>query len=117
MALIGYARCSRISGETRLQRDALRRAGVSVIFEEHVSAVADRPALWRAMSALQPGDVLVVWKLDRLARSLRDLLELLESLDKMAVVSDRSQSPLIRRQRSASLWCRCWARLRSLSGD
>jgi DNA invertase Pin-like site-specific DNA recombinase len=80
MALIGYARVSTVDQETRLQRDALTRAGVSTVFEEKASAARRRPVLEAALSSVRNGDVLVVWKLDRLARSLRDLLTVLERL-------------------------------------
>jgi DNA invertase Pin-like site-specific DNA recombinase len=80
--LVGYARVSTSDQETRLQRDALRRAGVTRVFEEKMSAVRQRPELERCLSSLCSGDVLVVWKLDRLARSLRDLLDILERLAK-----------------------------------
>lgn len=78
--LIGYARVSTVDQETRLQRDALRRAGVGVIFEEKASAAGRRPRLEACLHRVARGDVLVVWKLDRLARSLRDLLTILERL-------------------------------------
>jgi DNA invertase Pin-like site-specific DNA recombinase len=80
MRLVGYARVSTSDQETRLQRDALRRAGVDYIYEERASAVAKRPQLERCLASMQPGTILVVWKLDRLARSLRDLLTILERL-------------------------------------
>lgn len=79
--LVGYARVSTMEQDTRLQRDAFRRSGVRRVFEEKASAVGDRPVLDQCLSSLRPGDVLVVWKLDRLARSLRDLLELLDALE------------------------------------
>lgn len=78
--LVGYARVSSVVQETRLQRDALKGAGVRIIFEEKASAVGKRPVLRECLASLNRGDVLVVWKLDRLARSMRDLLDLLERL-------------------------------------
>lgn len=78
--LVGYARVSTTDQETRLQRDALRRAGVVRVYEEKASAAGRRPELERCLSSLSGADVLVVWKLDRLARSLRDLLNILERL-------------------------------------
>lgn len=78
--LIGYARVSTNEQETRAQLDALRRAGVRKVFEEKTSSVGPRLELQRALASMKPGDVLVVWKLDRLARSLKDLLHLLEAL-------------------------------------
>lgn len=80
LVLVGYARVSTLDQDTALQLDAFAVAGVGQVYMEKVSAVARRPELQRALSALQPGDVLVVYKLDRLARSLRDLLGLLERL-------------------------------------
>lgn len=78
---IGYARVSTADQELTLQLDALRLAGCAEIFEEKASGSNRlRPALDEALAALKPGDVLVVWKLDRLARSLRDLLNVLEEL-------------------------------------
>lgn len=79
--MVGYARVSTSEQDTRLQRDAFKRAGVRRIFEEKASAVGDRPVLRDCLRRLKPGDVLVVWKLDRLARSLRDLLDLLDLLE------------------------------------
>jgi len=79
--LIGYARVSSVHQETRLQLDALKRAGVRKVYQEQQSAVKHRPQLEAALAALRPGDVLVVWKLDRIARSLRNLLEVLAMLD------------------------------------
>lgn len=79
--LVGYARVSTSEQETRLQRDALKRAGVRLVFSEKTSSVGSRPELQRALGHMRRGDVLVVWKMDRLARSLKDLLGLLERLD------------------------------------
>ena len=79
--LIGYARVSTEDQSLGMQIDALIRAGVDEadIFQEHVSGVAKRrPRLAAARKALRPGDTLVVWRLDRLGRSLRDLLDQLE---------------------------------------
>lgn len=76
--LVGYARVSSTEQETALQRDALARAGVERVYEEKRSAVRRRPQLELALSALSSGDVLVVYKTDRLARSLVDLLHIIE---------------------------------------
>jgi len=78
---IGYARVS--TGEQNLdpQKDALEEAGCERIFTDEVSgAKSKRPGLEEAMSHLRKGDCLVVWKLDRLGRSLKDLIEKVESL-------------------------------------
>lgn len=74
MCLVGYARVSTQDQDTALQRDALHRAGVSRLFTESGSGVGPRPQLQCALQSLRPGDTLVVWKLDRVARSLSDLL-------------------------------------------
>ena len=81
--LIGYARVSTTEQETRVQLDALRRAGVRRVFHEKTSGVGPRPQLQQALASMVAGDVLVVWKLDRLARGLKDLLQLLEALQHM----------------------------------
>lgn len=80
--LIGYARVSTIEQETRLQLDALRRVGVHTVFTEKASSVGPRPELRKAMNSMSSGDVLVVWKMDRIARNLKDLLVLLDQMEK-----------------------------------
>lgn len=79
--LLGYARVSTLEQETALQLDALRRAGVRRVYEEKRSAVAIRPELDAVLRALRPGDVLVVYKVDRLARSLSNLLAILRRIE------------------------------------
>jgi len=80
--LIGYARVSTGEQNLALQRSALEAAGCEHVFEDRgvSGALAKRPALDEALSAVGPGDVLTVWKLDRLGRSLPHLLELVETL-------------------------------------
>lgn len=78
--LIGYARVSTRDQETDLQLDALLHAGVDAVYQEKASAVSARPELQRCLSALKPGDVLVVYKMDRIARSLLDLLTILDRI-------------------------------------
>lgn len=79
---IGYARVSRGDHQDlTAQLETLRAAGCEKIFQEERSgADADRPVLAQAIASLGEGDVLVVWKLDRLSRSLRDLLFTLETI-------------------------------------
>ncbi|HYH20849.1 MAG TPA: recombinase family protein [Azospirillum sp.] len=80
--LIGYARVSTDDQNLNLQRDALGAAGCEKIFEDRRSgAKTDRPGLAAALGAARRGDTLVVWRLDRLGRSLKDLLQLAEQLD------------------------------------
>lgn len=78
--LVGYARVSTNDQDTALQLDALKRAGVRVVYNEAGSGVGPRPELQKALDRLCTGDVLVVWKLDRVARSLGDLLRILDHL-------------------------------------
>ena len=78
--LIGYARVSTREQETHLQIDALRAAGAEVIFQEKTSSVGERAELRRCLRELRPGDVFMVYKLDRVARSLPDLLSILEDI-------------------------------------
>lgn len=79
--LIGYARVSTLDQNPALQTAALEAAGCGRIFTEKVSsAKQDRPALQAALDHLRAGDVLVVWKLDRVARSLRELIDTAEDL-------------------------------------
>jgi len=80
LMLFGYARVSTSSQETHLQLDALRRFGVDKVFQEKTSSVGARPQLARVLGLLEPGDMLVVYKLDRVARSLKDLLSILEKI-------------------------------------
>lgn len=78
---IGYVRVSTNDQNTDLQRQALERAGCEQIFEEKMSGtVANRPALKKLLKALNEGDTLVVWKLDRLGRSMRNLVLLVDEL-------------------------------------
>ena len=80
--LIGYARVSKGDQDTALQLKALGGAGASKTFTENASGGRwDRPELHKALEQLREGDVLVVWKLDRLSRSLKDLLTLLEQVE------------------------------------
>jgi DNA invertase Pin-like site-specific DNA recombinase len=78
---IGYARVSTKDQHQDLQFDALDQAGRSLVFEEQESgAKRDRPELQRAIEVLKAGDTLVVYKLDRLSRSLKDLIEITDQL-------------------------------------
>ena len=79
--LIGYARVSTDEQNLDLQREALEAAGCTVIHEDRASGtLTNRKGLSDALSACAAGDVLVVWKLDRLGRSLLDLVNLTEAL-------------------------------------
>src|SRR5262252_753876 len=83
MAIYGYARVSTDGQSLRSQTEALHGAGCARIFAEKISgAYSDRPQLAKAIAALAEGDCLVVCKLDRLARSTRDLLNTLDVIGK-----------------------------------
>lgn len=84
--LIGYARVSTQDQNLDLQMDALREAGCEKIFTEKASgAQRDRPSLKDALDYMRKGDTLVVWKMDRLARSLKHLLETIEHLEESSM--------------------------------
>ena len=83
MTTIGYARVSTDGQTLQAQTEALHSAGCARIFTEKISgAYSDRPRLAKAIAALGEGDCLVVCKLDRLARSTRDLLNTLDAIGK-----------------------------------
>jgi DNA invertase Pin-like site-specific DNA recombinase len=85
-AAIGYARISTEDQNLDLQRDALTRAGCTRIYEDRKSgAKAERPDLMLALEVVRAGDQLVVWRLDRLGRSLSDLIGLIRTLDDRGV--------------------------------
>src|SRR3954452_14890909 len=84
--LIGYARVSTLDQTLALQQDALTAAGCEHIYTDTVSgSVTDRPGLTNALSHLRPGDTLVVWRLDRLGRSLSHLIETVRQLQERGI--------------------------------
>ena len=84
--IIGYARVSTQDQNTELQADALDKAGCEQIFKEKFTGkLRERPELSHCLKTLREGDVLVVWKLDRLARSLKDLVEIIDDLNERKV--------------------------------
>ena len=84
--LIGYARVSTQDQNLELQFDALNKSGCNKIFEDRVSGSrADRPGLNKLLEMLREGDTLVVWKLDRLGRSVKNLVDLVVELHKRGV--------------------------------
>lgn len=83
MMLVGYARVSTGDQDPALQLQALKKAGCKRVFEETASgAQRERPQLAAALDFMREGDTLVVWRLDRLARSLKQLIETVEAFDK-----------------------------------
>lgn len=84
--LIGYARVSRDKQETALQLDALDKAGCQRVYVEKLSgASTERPELERCLDTLREGDTLIVWHLDRLGRSIKDLIEIVSSLKRQGI--------------------------------
>jgi DNA invertase Pin-like site-specific DNA recombinase len=82
MSVVGYARVSTQDQDLSLQLDALKFAGATTIFREKISgARADRPQLARLIGLLRKGDIVVITKVDRLARSTRELLNLIAGID------------------------------------
>ena len=80
--LVGYARVSTVEQNLHLQKDALQAAGSARIFEDTLSGTReDRPGLDAVLDYLRPGDTLVVWKLDRLGRSLPHLIQTVRALE------------------------------------
>lgn len=80
---IGYARVSTQDQDARAQVEALEKSGCELIFQEKISGGRwDRPELHRMLKQLRKGDVVIVWKLDRLSRSLIDVLNLMEMINR-----------------------------------
>lgn len=80
--LIGYARISTLDQNHNLQLDALTQAGCHTIYQETMSgAKRHRPELEATLKSLRPGDTLVVWRLDRLGRSLKNLVDIINDLE------------------------------------
>lgn len=83
--LVGYARVSTEDQNLELQLDALKQAGAEKVFTDKVSSVKNRPGLEEALAYVRQGDVLVVWKLDRLGRTVKGLIDLVASLQERGV--------------------------------
>lgn len=84
--LVGYARVSTDDQNLHLQRDALDQAGCEQIFEDQFSgAKAERPGLQQVLQYARSGDTIVVWRLDRLSRSLKDLIEMVTLLESKGI--------------------------------
>lgn len=83
---IGYARVSTVDQQPELQLDALGQAGCSRVFVDKASGtLRERPELKKALDYLREGDVLVVWRLDRLGRSVKNLVDLMADLNERGV--------------------------------
>jgi DNA invertase Pin-like site-specific DNA recombinase len=86
MTVIGYARVSTADQDLSFQLDTLKAAGATTVFREKISgARADRPQLKKLVVALRRGDLVIVTRLDRLGRSVRELLNLLAEFERLGV--------------------------------
>jgi DNA invertase Pin-like site-specific DNA recombinase len=95
MAVLGYARVSTKDQHLTGQLEALKAAGAVTIYREKISgARADRPRLAKLMASLQPGDVVLVTKLDRLGRSTRELLNLMDDIKQAGAAFKSLGDPL-----------------------
>ncbi|HLH92907.1 MAG TPA: recombinase family protein [Xanthobacteraceae bacterium] len=95
MATLGYARVSTLDQHLTGQIEGLTAAGATKVYQEKISgARADRPQLAKLMAALEPGDVVLVSKLDRLGRSTRELLDLIERIGKTGATFRSLGDPL-----------------------
>jgi DNA invertase Pin-like site-specific DNA recombinase len=83
--IYGYARVSTEDQKLNLQLDALKNAGCNKIYKEKISAAKERPELEKMIGLFEKGDSVVVWKLDRLGRSLRHLIDLVKSFEEKKV--------------------------------
>lgn len=85
--LVGYARVSTQDQKRELQRDALKEAKCERVFEDKMNgAKAARPGLTEALAFMRPGDTLVIWKLSRLGRSMKQLIETVQAMQDRGVV-------------------------------
>jgi DNA invertase Pin-like site-specific DNA recombinase len=93
--IVGYARVSTQEQTLDAQLDALRKAGATKVFREKISgARADRPELGKLMKAIGKGDTLIITKIDRLARSTRELLNLIHTIDQAGATLKSLGDPL-----------------------
>ncbi|GGF28225.1 recombinase family protein [Hymenobacter cavernae] len=83
--IFGYARVSTADQQLHLQTDALQKYGCTTILQEKASSVKERPVLRQLLDQVRPGDTVVVWKLDRLGRSLKDLVTLVTGFQEQGV--------------------------------
>ena len=91
---IGYARVSTQEQDLTLQLDALQVAGCSQIYQEKITgAKRERPELQKVLEQLREGDVIVIWKLDRLARSLKDLVDLVNQIQGQGAAFGNAPKP------------------------
>ena len=111
--VVGYARVSTSDQNTSMQLRAFERAGVLEVHEEQMSAVKSRPVLDQLLAGLKRGDTLVVYKLDRLARSMTQFVRVFEDL-RVRGIEFRSLTESVKRAHlMGACFCICSARLQS----
>jgi DNA invertase Pin-like site-specific DNA recombinase len=92
---VGYARVSTQDQDLTLQLDALKREGCERVYQEKASGgQRERPELQAALTYMRAGDTLVIWKLDRLARSLKQLIETVEDFESRGIGLKSLQDPI-----------------------
>lgn len=101
--IYGYARVSTTEQETTLQLGALKRAGVVKVYQEKRSGVVSRPVLAALLAKVNKGDVVTVYKIDRLARSLIDLLAILQKIDAVGATFQSLTEPIDTRSGSGRM--------------
>lgn len=102
--LVGYARISTDDQNLDLQHDALKKVGCEQIYEDQLSgARAERPGLQQALEYARNGDTLVVWRLDRLSRSLKDLIDMVATLETKGIGLKSLQESIDTTQSSGKL--------------
>ncbi|HID7510851.1 TPA: recombinase family protein [Enterobacter hormaechei] len=93
--LVGYARVSTDDQNLNLQREALQMAGCEKIFEDQISgAKAERPGLHAGLQFVRTGDTLVIWRLVRLSRTLKDLIEMVKLIESNGIGLKRLQESI-----------------------
>ena len=114
--LIGYARVSTQDQNTALQEDALQKAGCELIYIEKASgAREDRPKLAEMLKHARQGDTIAVWRIDRLARSIKHLIEIAADLKARGSISGACAIPSTRRHPAARWSSTSWPPWRSLN--
>ena len=111
--VVGYARVSTSDQNTSMQLRAFERAGVLEVHEEQMSAVKSRPVLDQLLAGLKRGDTLVVYKLDRLARSMTQFVRVFEDLRVRGIEFRSLTESLKRAHLMGACFCICSARLQS----
>ena len=99
MSNIGYARVSTREQNLDMQITALRKAGCEKIFSEKVSGVKERPVLKECLSYLREGDTLVVYKFDRIGRSLKDLVDIFADLHRRGIMLTSIEDAVLEREK------------------